>query len=295
MIKRIASLLAAMSLIVAAVLVGAQPGLAADSSSHQVPRIGQRTAHGAQAKSLFLGPFFYYAGMRQTFSAGTGFPTGMTINLSIHNTTLDFAGGDGHTLAEMSVEQDDTVGGVGVRQIVEVGWNIDPVVNGDSNPHLFTGAWVNDVFQGYNSCTDTAGTPNAGDTITNTNGTPPTARSFGIIQTSGAWWISYNGAWVCAFNNTLWSGAGITFTSMERVQVFDEMATFSSPQGCSDEGNGLAASDANAARGTSITPTGISTANMNMATLDTDATDGFTSALFAGSVRSAKFGGPGIC
>ncbi len=44
---------------------------------------------------------------------------------------------DSHTLTEIAVESTKA------SQIVELGWTVDPSINGDSLPHLFVFHWVN--------------------------------------------------------------------------------------------------------------------------------------------------------
>ena len=59
--------------------------------------------------------------------------------------------GDFHSLAEVSAQSAD------LQQIVEVGWTVDRLVNGDSLPRIFVFHWINGIPQCYNACGYPAG------------------------------------------------------------------------------------------------------------------------------------------
>jgi len=147
---------------------------------------------------------------------------------------------DYHTLAELAVQSADS------KQIVEVGWTVDRVVNrGDGvNPHLFVYHWVNGLKSCYNGCGfvpyDDA-TVKAGDILTTGS------KRFGIEYFDEAWWISYDSNFVGYFPESLWTDEGVkAFDKTGLVQTFGEVAsTIATP--CSQMGNGAPGTDKTAA------------------------------------------------
>jgi len=157
---------------------------------------------------------------------------GFYASMSIAKPTLGRL--DYHTLAELAVQSKD------LKQIVEVGWTVDRVVNnGDENPHLFVYHWVNGEKTCYNGCGYVpydGATVKAGDILTTG------AKKFGIVHVNDAWWISYDSNFVGSFPDKLWQEAGVDFTKAEVVQAFGEVAsTVETP--CSQMGNGLPGAD----------------------------------------------------
>jgi hypothetical protein len=57
------------------------------------------------------------------------------------------AAGDAHSLGELAVQSADG------RQIVEIGWHVDPLVNEDLHPRLFIFHWA-DLLQRLRFCLD---------------------------------------------------------------------------------------------------------------------------------------------
>lgn len=247
----------------------------------------------------------WYAGGAQTFASAPQ-PTSILANVTVHNPTLDTTapGIEGHTLGELEIEK--TIGGQ--RQIVEVGYR-HPAGAADS--HLFVGAWVNNVFQGYSGgFVEYNGAPNvwhSDDVLT-----PGTTMKLGIQYDSttpagGGWWVISNvngatGEWLGYFPSTLWTGAGVSgFTVGDKVQAFGEVANTSLPLGCTDMGDGNFASAGPPAVGaliSSITLGGIATGSVNIAAVNTttDATKYNIAFLgTAGNIRSFRYGGPGAC
>ena len=294
MIKRIAALSVSLLLILTgSLLAGASPALAAVS--------------------------YYYAGGHQNFT-GT-LPTYIIANVTVHAPALDTSK-DYHTLAELAIEKDvdNTSDGVTnpTRNIVEVGWTVDNIVFGDTNPHLWVGRWVNGVFGGYNtgfvncnSCV--AGQPDnwdAGDTLTAGTTMRMGAQYCSTGCTAGWWvWAYINGAtaeWLGYFPATTWTGATpavTTFTDGAQVHAFGEMATETSlgGPGCTDEGDGNFASAGPPATGaliSSVTLGGIATGSVNITAVSvvTDPTKFNKVDLGTpGNIRSFRYGGPGAC
>lgn len=148
---------------------------------------------------------------------------------------------DFHSLAEVSGQSADQ------KETVEVGWTVDPGLNGDSNPHLFVFHWVNGVPTCYNGCgwVQVSTTRYPGMPVTPTS----TAQEYGMTYYQGNWWINYQHEWIGYFPGTLWSGG---FTQLGLTEWFGEVSatspiTRTSPTTCTDMGNGLYGVDLNAA------------------------------------------------
>jgi hypothetical protein len=200
---------------------------------------------------------------------------GVYANLTINKPVL--AKSDYHTLAEIAVQSADG------KQIVEVGWSVDRVVNGDDDPHLFVYHWVNRETSCYNGCgfVQYSKTAIAGDTLP-----LDTPKRFGIQYFNGAWWIAYDTEWVGYFPSKLWGD--IDFTKSGLVQVFGEVAA-ASAKPCTQMGNGRASLDATAARIGSL-------AYLNGPTVDmfVRSTSDYYN-VTALSNRTFRYGGPGAC
>lgn len=273
MLKKIVSLLAVAFALIAGSLTVASPALATTCSP----------------------ACFYYAGGQATPGHASG-TTGVYAAFDIAKPTVSTANGDGHSLAEMSVESADG------NQIVEAGWTVDPILNGDSNPHLFVFRWINGIHQGYNlsggfhacgptnpSCT-TAPTVGVGQSV---NGDVGTLKTFGIEYFSSVWWVSYNSQWLGFYTGSDWSSP--TFTVVDWTQVFGEVASThdlaASPSSapCAQMGNGLQSSSTSSARIGSLTYIG-GTAAPSLTAFSGPYAN-YTAALISPSVRSLRYGG----
>lgn len=136
-----------------------------------------------------------------------------------------------HSLGEIAAVRPSVNG----RQIIEVGYTVDRVLNGGSvEPHLFVGAWVNEGFKGYNAGQGTpSGFVDYGPTLVNAGANlgigglahTGTAKQMSILYSGGAWWTSYNNQWIGYYPDSLWTGAtpAASFTSMQRAQLFGEV------------------------------------------------------------------------
>lgn len=229
-----------------AVVTPSTPPAATSADSAQTGKAGfkGRPNTGKSAKdaansslaALTGGPYYFYAARSQAATT-----TGAYANVYIGKPYLN--SNEYHSVSEISVEK--TVGGT--KQIVEVGWNVDTTVNGDSNPHLFVYHWVNGAGTCYNGCGFVDYAPNA--TNAGATLTQGSAKSFGIqydatTPTGGGWWVSYNGNWVGYFPSSLWTSATpsvTTYTNSDYVQFFGEVAS-SVTTPCSDMGTGTAGS-----------------------------------------------------
>ncbi|WP_250029062.1 neprosin family prolyl endopeptidase [Paractinoplanes maris] len=161
--------------------------------------------------------------------------TGIFSNVTIAKP--DLYKNDYHSLAEVALQSADK------KQIVEIGWTVDRLVNGDDDPHLFVFHWVNDEPTCYNTCgfQQVSTSVKPGDTLTY-----GVTKKFGIQYFKDAWWVAYDSEWVGYFPEKIWNDQGITFNRSGFVQVFGEVAaTRAKP--CTAMGNGTIPTDDNAA------------------------------------------------
>jgi hypothetical protein len=135
---------------------------------------------------------------------------------------------DFHSLAEIAVQSKDE------KQIVEIGWHVDPGLNKDADPHLFVYHWVNKETSCYNGCGFVQVSKNIkpGDTLVD-----GVAKKFGIQFVDNKWWVAYDSEWVGYFPETLWTKRGIEFNRTGYVQFFGEIAA-ADDLTCTQMGNG---------------------------------------------------------
>ena len=202
---------------------------------------------------------------------------GFYTNVTIGKPALDDA--DYHTLAELAVQSADG------KQIVEVGWNVDRVVNGDDDPHLFVYHWVNRETSCYNGCgfQQYSSTIKPGDTLAS-----GVTKKFGIQYSNGAWWSAFNSEWVGYFPETLWTDKGVSFNRSGMIQVFGEVAATSTDP-CTDMGNGLSSANTSAALLGSVSYLNGPTVALTIRST----TDVYSVAAL--SARTFRYGGPGAC
>lgn len=214
--------------------------------------------------------FYHYAGGRQV-----GATDGTWANLSIAKPELATA--DAHTLTEIAMQSADS------KQIVEVGWNVDRKVNGDTDPHLFVYYWKDGKKTCYNSC----GFEMYADATIKPGDTLPTAtqKRFGVRHSGGAWWIAYDSEWVGSFPDSLWNG---NYTRGGLSQWFGEVASATETT-CTDMGKGLPVSDGSASRLGTISMT--NGPEVNAERLSTDPSQYYDSKLL--SATTIRYGGPG--
>jgi hypothetical protein len=196
------------------------------------PRTGAKQAFTTCSPTCF----YYVTGSESP----TGGADGWYAAFDVAQPTMSTANGDIHTLAELTVE-DSTNGNT-----LEMGWNIDPSVNGGTyTPHVFTYYWVNHVPQAYNVDVTACGQPQtAAPGALITTG----LKKFGIQHNgtwpSGAWWFAYDTGWTgCLPDSTLVAkGISVPFTHGNYFQAFGEVASShdlaaGSPP-CAQMGNG---------------------------------------------------------
>lgn len=178
---------------------------------------------------------YHYAVGQQTGIVADGAAVNMTVHSPYVNGAHD--GTSSHSIAELTVRSADS------KDRIEVGWR-KPTVSPVS---MFVYHAINGVGQGYNLCTDQAGTAfNAGDAIpAAVIGTSP---RFQILHSGTKWWIQFNAQWICTFDDSVWTSQGRTFNKVEQVQAFGEVASNVSATPCTDMGNNQASTGATAAR-----------------------------------------------
>jgi hypothetical protein len=259
---------------------------AANQRGYKAPVKGFAKKAGSSSSgsvSLMAGPYFFYNVAQSSASPAIA---GGSDNIAIRKPYLDTTD-DYHTLAELAVSKS------GTGNTVEVGWNVDAVVNGNTNPHLFVFNWVGGTPGCYNGCGFVPyGTGvQAGDDI---NGDVGTSKFVEIQQFSGAWWIAYGGNWIGYFPNNDWPGS--TFTNIDFTQVFGEVAAGTTTP-CTDMGNGVLGNSANTATAAKLgSYTQVPNVSNNVLTgpssvPNTIPTNVYVS--YAQSARTFVYGGPG--
>jgi hypothetical protein len=157
---------------------------------------------------------YYYVDGSEAHTAG-----GVLASMDVLKPTINTAKGDIHSLIEMSVEDSS-----GNR--IELGWTVDPGLNGDNNPHLFTFYSKGGVLSGYN-----VGVTNCGGAVTSPTATPggtltyPQFPAWGIVHDGAYWWLKFGTGWVGCLPDTIWTSVGQTFTQGTFFQLFGEVAS----------------------------------------------------------------------
>ncbi|MBB4695689.1 neprosin family prolyl endopeptidase [Paractinoplanes abujensis] len=218
--------------------------------------------------------FMYNVGSQSADTAG------VYANVTIGKPELDRD--DYHTLAEIALQSADE------KQIVEVGWTVDRVVNGDDDPHLFVFHWVNGEPQCYNGCgwVQADGAIKPGATLTY-----GVTKKFGIQYYDKGWWVAYDTEWIGYFPEEIWNKQGVKFNRSGLVQVFGEVAASASKSvTCTDMGNGTLSAKENAARVSSVSFIEGPTVDMFIRS-----TAEKTYPIAPISARSFRYGGPGDC
>ena len=269
MLKRLSNALVALTLVATGVVIGTSPAQAVidwtakpkpsgiDQPAGQVPtppkvdplrdkqvpanprsRIKGVVPPNPQMLALCPPTACYkYAGRARTSSNVTSVST----NASVAIPSLDAQ--DYHTLWEMTVQANDNAVG-GLCNFIELGWNRDRALYGETYPNLttrlFASVWYcdasgNPTFCGYNGgCGYTDYGPNPINLGSDISAQNQVNKNWQIVHSGGRWWIWYDTNWIGYWPDDL--GHGQTFTSGTYLQTFDEIAAGHDPT-CTDAGN----------------------------------------------------------
>jgi hypothetical protein len=191
------------------------------------------------------------------------------------------APGDSHSLAAVAARSADG------SDNVQVGWTVDPVLNGDNLPRLFVFYRSNGTDACYNVCgfePYPTSTIRVGADLSKSVGS---SKTFGIQHSGDRWWIAYDAEWIGSFPDTLWSGA---FTRTGAMQYFGEVATTMAEPNCNTwMGTGYSPDAIESARFSSIHL--INGDNSTLAINPTDNVYGVKQV----SATSIRFGGGAHC
>lgn len=177
---------------------------------------------------------FLYAGYIQD---ALGASSGAGAKMLQANPAL--AAGDAHTLGEIGVSSADG------RQIVEIGWHVDPLVNNDVQPRLFVFHWVDGMPTCYNGCgfVEMSTTHRPGMRVT-----PGQLADYAIELRGTDWWLAYQGVDLGYFPGSLWPNG---YTASGHVQWFGEVAA-ERAEPCTEMGTGVKGLDPAAAKMTDL-------------------------------------------
>ncbi|MFE9427366.1 neprosin family prolyl endopeptidase [Kitasatospora sp. NPDC006697] len=158
--------------------------------------------------------------------------TGAQVLMKIEAPVVNPARTGEHSLQEIALQN------TARTSTVEIGWTVDPELNGDSRPHLFVYHWVDGQESCYNGC----GFVQVSPAVQPGMPLPPhAAASFAIRNIHGDWWTFLDGLPVGYFPGSLWNG---TYRSAQLVSVFGEVAenTADTPS-CTQMGDGRYGTD----------------------------------------------------
>jgi hypothetical protein len=219
-VRRFTTSITALWLAAAAVAVAvAPPVLAGPPVPPSVPPI---TA-ADQPRCWFGACFQYVSGTQYATN------TGASVSTTVEQPEVDTADPNAHSLQELAVMTTDRA------FIVEIGWTVDPRMNGDTAPHLFVYHWVNNSESCYNGC----GFVSTSTTQPGIRLTPGVSAQLAIESDGSNWWLAYNGTWIGYFPGALWNNA---YPRASEVQAFGEVSSTTTPT-CTDMGNGRPGTD----------------------------------------------------
>lgn len=221
----------ARTLAIAAAMVGAVAATTGAAAAQPVARYapkGYPGPRGAAAPHLADTEYLYvaYDQVPGGHSAGAG--------ATLLQADPAIGSGDFHSLAEIAVEAQNG------QQIVELGWTVDPLVNGDLQPHVFSFHWVDGQQTCYNACGWVQVSP---DKMPGMRVVAGQAHRYEIKQVHGDWWLFYDGEAMGYYPQSLFHNA---FPQATLVQWFGEVAAGSTSP-CTQMGSGKPGADPAAA------------------------------------------------
>ena len=204
-------------------LVGAAASASAASAAVLVPRVPTvSTAATATGPICWYGACYDYVSGHQWTDT-----TGVSVLMKVDAPIVNPAQTGEHSLQEIALQN------TARTSTVEIGWTVDPELNGDNRPHLFVYHWVDGQESCYNAC----GFVQVSHFIKPGMALHPNeAAHFAIQNIHGNWWVFFRDQPVGYFPGTLWSG---TYQKAQLVSVFGEVAenTADTPS-CTQMGNG---------------------------------------------------------
>jgi hypothetical protein len=168
------------------------------------------------------GAYYYYVNGSYSEQA-----SGVEANIAVADPTLGPNGQHSLTeLAAMSLDGTD---------VVEAGSTVDPAENGDSQPHWFTGAWVNGKFLGYNG-NGFVEVPNPEHIVPGEALMPGTTVDLKLVSLHNQWVIYDDGNEIGYYPASLWGGS---FTKAGEERAFGEVTSTSPNRPSAEMGNGI--------------------------------------------------------
>jgi len=153
--------------------------------------------------------------------------TGVSVLMKIDSPIVNPAQTGEHSLQEIALQN------TARTSTVEIGWTVDPELNGDTRPHLFVYHWVDGQESCYNGCgfVQVSHDIKPGMALH-----PHEAAHFAIRDIGGDWWLFFRDEPVGYFPGALWNG---TYKTAQLVSVFGEVAenTADTPS-CTQMGDG---------------------------------------------------------
>lgn len=218
--RKSSSLAAAFAAAAGALALFAPSAQAAPAVAPSVPPAGATAA--ATGPTCWYGACYDYVyGRQMTDTAGA------SVLMKIEAPEVDPGQTGEHSLQELALQ--DTAR----QSTVEIGWTVDPELNGDARPHLFVYHWVNGQTSCYNGCgfVPTSHRVTAGMALH-----ADRAAEFAIRNSGGDWHLYYDHQEVGYFPGSLWNGG---YTRAQVVTAFGEVAenATDSPS-CTDMGDG---------------------------------------------------------
>jgi hypothetical protein len=268
-VRRIKNLAVAGIAVLGALVATSAPAQAETGRSTTAVAVPAHVAKGDASVSVYN----YVSGYQYVHA------TGASVKLTAQKPRLAFNAR--HSLAELAVQSADG------RQIVEIGWNVDPGLYGDLSPHLFVFHWTNRVGSCYNGCgfVRTSRLVKPGQRL----GVGVTHR-YGLNYTLGKWWATLDGRRIGYVPESAWKIVPGGYRTAGLIQAFGEVNA-SSNRTCTAMGNGRYGSHSGSSQISGFTLIGARVAGQLQMTV-TRPTSWNARVL---TPTSFRFGGPGSC
>jgi hypothetical protein len=180
---------------------------AAPASAAALPLVPPSATVAANGPICWYGACYDYVNGRQFTDT-----TGVSVLMKVEAPTVNPAQTGEHSLQEIALQN------TARTSTVEIGWTVDPELNGDTRPHLFVYHWVDGQESCYNGCGFVQVSPwfQPGMALP-----ADQAARFAIRNLGGDWWVFYQDQPVGYFPGSLWGGS---YKSAQVVSVFGEVA-----------------------------------------------------------------------